>query len=116
MQVLKILRDEAHDLSNSAHRQTRDMSYYYELAGILPSIGERDRQKLLSEFGSVKRILQIDETKIRGLLGQANADLVINDLKKHALGLSDTVTPLVVPIRYDDPDGDAGDLRPIKAY
>ena len=58
MRLLKVLRDEAHDLANAAHGQSRDMAHFYTAAG---------------------------------------------------------VKPLIVPIRYDDPNGKAGDLRPIKA-
>lgn len=58
MRLLKVLRDEAHDLANAAHGQSRDMAHFYTASG---------RQ------------------------------------------------PLIVPIRYDDPNGKAGDLRPINS-
>lgn len=58
MLLLQVLRDEAHDLANAAHRKSRDMAHFYE------------------SFG---------------------------------------VPPLIVPTRLDDPNGKAGDLRPIKA-
>lgn len=58
MRLLKVLRDEAHDLANAVHAESRDMAHFYAASGTLP---------------------------------------------------------LIVPIRYDDPNGKAGDLRPIKA-
>lgn len=57
LRMLQVLRDDAHELSNAAHRQSRDMAHFYE------------------PFG---------------------------------------VPPLIVPIRFDDPNGQACDLRPIK--
>lgn len=54
--LLRTLRDEAHELSNTTHRQSRDMLHFYERRG---------------------------------------------------------VKPLIVPIRFDEKDGHADDLRPI---
>lgn len=54
--MLKLLRDDAHDLANFVHRELRDARHFYESSG---------------------------------------------------------VPPLIVPIRFVDPDGDADDLRPI---
>lgn len=115
MRILRVLRDDAHELANSAHRQSRDMGYYYELAGILPSLSERERQSMLVRFGSIKRIVELNEIEIRGAVGEAAAAATLRDLHTYKLGKSRKILPLIVPIRYDDPNGEAGDLRPIKS-
>jgi excinuclease UvrABC nuclease subunit len=38
MQVLKILRDTAHDLANYVHREMRDARHFYEASGTLPLV------------------------------------------------------------------------------
>lgn len=115
MRILKVLRDDAHDLANATHRLNRDMGYYYELAGILPSLNERERQRLFVKFGSIKRIVDINEADIRAALGDESLPKILHDLENYKLGKAVKIQPLIVPIRYDDPDGDAGDLRPIKS-
>ena len=115
MRILRVLRDEAHELANSAHRQSRDMGYYYELAGILPSLNERERQSMLVRFGSIKRIVELSESEIRDAAGEARSEAILMDLNAYRLGKANKKMPLIVPIRYDDPNGEAGDLRPIQA-
>lgn len=116
MRILQVLRDDAHELANATHRQSRDMGYYYELAGILPSLNENERQMMLVSFGSIKRILEIDEKEIREAVGDAKSLRVLRDLDNHKRGKSVKIPPLIVPIRYDDPSGAADDLRPINAF
>lgn len=38
------------------------MSYFYELAGILPSLNEMERQMLVAKIGSIKKILKSTKT------------------------------------------------------
>ncbi len=116
MRVLQILRDEAHELANSAHRQSRDMGYFYELAAILPSLNENERQMLLVKFGSIKKILEIGEFQLRELFSKEKVVRILLDQKNNREGKSRKIRPPIIPIRYDDPNGDAGDLRPIKAH
>ena len=115
MRLLKLLRDEAHDLANTAHGQSRDMSHYYQLAAILPSLNERERQTLFGRFGSIKRIIDSDLTRIADAIGHERAAAVAENLERYRRALSTEVLPPIVPIRYDDPNGKADDLRPIRA-
>lgn len=115
MRVLKLLRDEAHDLANAAHGQSRDKAHFYELAGILPSLNEKERQILLARFGSIRKIIEAGAEKIAVVIGSDRHDAIAADLKNFKNGRSKKNLPLIVPVRYDDPNGLAGDLRPIKS-
>jgi len=114
MRVLRLLRDEAHELANAAHVRSRDMSHFYELSAILPSLNEGERQMLLSRFGSIKQIVNCGPIRIADILGPGRSASVEDDLDIYRKGESKEPVPLIVPIRYDDPNGAAGDLRPIK--
>ncbi|MBC7899110.1 MAG: hypothetical protein H7070_03570 [Saprospiraceae bacterium] len=116
MRILQVLRDEAHDLANAVHRQSRDMVYFYELAGILPSLDEGERQSLFVKFGSIKRILDLNEKDFAGSLGKGKARKAFENLNTYIAGRSPNVRPLVVPVRLIDPNGAGGDLRPIDSF
>lgn len=112
--ILHRLRDEAHALANATHRLGRDMMHFYELASMLPSLDERERQELLREFGSIRAIAELDLTEVEKRFGKARAKTILNDLAAFRAG---TVSPqpLIVPIRYVETDGAADDLIPINS-
>lgn len=114
MRVLKVLRDEAHDLANAAHGMSRDMSHYYELAAILPSLNEKERQDLFERFGSIKKIVDADLANVVATIGGERAAMFAEDVDLYRRGVERKLRPPIVPIRYDDPNGEAGDLRPIR--
>ncbi len=113
--LLKQLRDEAHALANAAHRQSRDMAHFYELAGIFPSLNEAERQALRTRYGSTAKIKKLNEIELARVIDGGSVPAALADLERHRRGESAVVMPLIVPIRYDDPEGQAGDLRPIKS-
>lgn len=110
LQILVRLRDEAHNLSNRAHRLRRDAAHFYQPAHNLPSLNENERRMLLQKFGSLKRLKHAEKINIGKVLGLERADAAFSDLQK--VGDSKT-EPLIVPIRYTDENGDAEDLQPL---
>lgn len=113
--MLRLLRDAAHDLSNRIHRDLRDLSHHYELAQLLPSIGESDRRKLLASAGSLRKIRELDIAAIADILSPETSNYVKNDIEKSRSKKSEAAVPLIVPIRYVAEGGDADDLIPIKS-
>jgi excinuclease ABC subunit C len=114
--LLQVLRDEAHTLSNQIHRQKREMSHFYELAEILPSINEKERQELLKKFGSIKRLLLLEEKDLSENFGAGKSKLILRNLTNYRKGNSGKIEPLIVPIRFDDENGDAKNLQPLSTY
>ena len=111
--LLKRLRDDAHDLANATHRMGRDMMHFYELAAILPSLNERERQELLREVGSIRTITELDPAELVKRFGKKKAAAVERDLTAFRDGRSPAPEPLIVPIRFVETDGEAEDLIPI---
>jgi excinuclease ABC subunit C len=111
--LLKILRDDAHDLANRVHRDLRDTKHNYELATVLPSINEAERRDVLRAAGSIRKLTSLSETDVFELYDARTARKITHDLNVFRSGNSQPVTPLIVPVRFDDPDGAAADLRPI---
>jgi len=111
--LIKLLRDDAHDLANRVHRDLRDSSHNYELAEILPSLTEGERRTVLRASGSISRIKAMTDDEVRRLMDSATARVIVRDLKNYRRLGPRVVMPLIVPIRFDDPHGSADDLRPI---
>ena len=114
--MLQTLRDEAHDLSNEIHRQRREMSHFYELAALLPSLDESERRALLKRAGSLKNILALKENDLNGLFTPKKINAMLLDLRQFRCGNAAQPEPLIVPLRYTDENGDAADLRPLATY
>jgi excinuclease ABC subunit C len=114
--VLQLLRDEAHNLSNQIHQQKREMKHFYELTEILPSLNENERLQLLKKFGSLKKILDISEIDLENINDSDKKNRILNDLNNFKQGKSLKIEPLIVPIRFDDENGDARHLQPLTSY
>lgn len=114
--ILQILRDEAHNLSNEIHRQKREMSHFYELSTILPSINENERLLLLKKLGSLGKILRIGEIDLKEISDSRKKLRILNDLKNFKSGDAPKFEPLIVPLRFDDENGDARNLQPLTSY
>jgi excinuclease ABC subunit C len=115
MNLLKRLRDEAHEFANAVHRETRDYAPFYEMANILPSLTEPERQLLLRGIGSSARVGKASTAQIENILGPERTGLAVRDILRHREGRHPMIKPLVVPIRFQDVNGAADDLRLINS-
>ena len=113
--MLRLLRDAAHDLANRVHRDLREMGHHYELAALLPSITESERRKIVAAAGSLRKVVDLDSASLVKLLGDERASLVTFDLETTQPADTDAALPLIVPIRFTAENGDADDLIPIKS-
>jgi excinuclease ABC subunit C len=114
--LLQTLRDEAHNLSNEIHRQRREMSHFYELAAILPSITESERRALLKTAGSIKNVTELSEKDLQRSFPPEKIKAITRDLRSYRDRDLPKIEPLVVPLRYTDENGDAQDLRMLSSY
>lgn len=116
LRVLQSVRDEAHALSNQIHRERREMGHFYQPAAVLPSLDEKQRRQLLVRFGSLKNVQQLREADLKELFETEQITQILRDLKNYDSEQQTQVRPLIVPIRFDDENGDAQDLRPLTTY
>jgi len=82
---------------------------------MLPSLNERERHDLIREFGSIKKILELETSQLETRMGKEMAVSISKDLEAFRKGESPSPEPLIVPIRYVEFDGAAEDLIPIEA-
>lgn len=107
-ELLRELRDEAHQNANELHRQHRENKYIFEDVNITLLLSETERKTLLKKFGSIKAIGEADVDGLAAEIGPEKAGKVLQ-----AAG-SPPALPLVIT-RLNELGGAAGDLRPINA-
>ena len=115
MNLLQRLRDEAHEFANAVHRETRDYAHFYEIVNIVPSLTEPERQRLLQHFGSNRSLAAASMAELRKVIGRDRGTVAANDIEEYRSGSRPRIKPLVVPIRFQDENGEAEDLRPISS-
>lgn len=76
LKIIQQLRNEAHRFGISHHRDKRSKGLIKSELTAIKGIGEKTRDLLLSEFGSVIAIKKADLDKLSGKIGQAKARLV----------------------------------------
>ena len=109
--LLLKLRDEAHNLANYIHRSKRETAHFYEVFYALPFLRERERYLLLRRFRSLKAVRAATERELIEVLGASNGSMIFERLKSN----DETKNPFIVPIRYDEANGEAADLLPLFA-
>lgn len=111
---LQRLRDEAHEAANSVHRTRRDFSHFYELASVLPSLDENSRREILRKFGSINNLKNTKLENLKADFDLKIAEIIWKDLQNHKSNGGKKIEIPIVPIRYDDPNGDAQNLQPLQ--
>ncbi|HMQ47960.1 MAG TPA: excinuclease ABC subunit UvrC [Saprospiraceae bacterium] len=82
LKLIQQARNEAHRFAITFHRQQRSRHFTTTELTAIPGVGEKSAQKLLSHFGSVKRIQQATLTAIAEQAGMAVAKKVKEWLDK----------------------------------
>lgn len=85
LKLLQRVRDEAHRFAITFHRAQRSKRTLTSQINDIPGVGPRTRQKLISHFGSVKKIKEAYLEDLESVVGKSLAK-VINDYFK---GLND---------------------------
>lgn len=73
LKVIQQLRNEAHRFSIKHHRNQRSKDALHTALDNVAGIGPKTIQKLIRQFGSVKRILEADEKALISVVGQEKA-------------------------------------------
>ncbi len=82
LKLLQQLRDEAHRFAITFHRQKRSKESVQSGLDNIKGIGSNTRNKLIREFGSVKRLKESSEKDLIQLIGKSKAELIFQAIKK----------------------------------
>lgn len=87
--LLQRLRDESHRFAIDYHRRLRNRRMITSILDDIPGLGPTRRKRLIKEFGSVKKVRQVELEPLKALswLPEAVAEAVY--AKTHGLSVSD---------------------------
>lgn len=84
LKLLQYLRDEAHRFAISFHRQKRSKSMLKSSLTEIPGVGPKKAQKLITDFGSVKRIREADLETLQKKAGRQTGEQVYSYFHQEA--------------------------------
>lgn len=107
MLIDKIL-NSAEDLAIRTHNMIRNAPRFYELAQFLPEFSESERRSILKKAGSIRRLKEMSVSELLGSFDEDQANSIHESLRARAI-----IERKLVPVRFNDPNGEAGDLQPL---
>ena len=78
LKVIQQARNEAHRFGINHHRNQRNKDTLQTSLDNIPGIGPKTIKKLISRFGSVKRVMEADEKDLINLVGRKKTKLLKN--------------------------------------
>ena len=78
LKVIQQARNEAHRFGINHHRNQRSKDALHTSLDNIPGIGAKTIQKLIGEFGSVKRVMEADDKDLIKLIGKEKTKLLRN--------------------------------------
>ena len=82
LKIIQHLRNEAHRFGINFHREKRSSGMNRSILDEIPGIGEKTKELLLKEFGSVKRISETSLAELERVAGRKKAAILFQKLKK----------------------------------
>lgn len=70
----------------------------------------------MQKFGSINNLKTISFENLKDNFDAQIAEIIWKDLQNYKLTGEQKIEPLIVPIRYDDPNGDASNLQPLQTF
>jgi excinuclease ABC subunit C len=84
MRLMKMIRDETHRFAIGFHRQRRTARDFTSELTSIPGVGEKLRERLLRNFGSLKRVGEASLEELRPFVGQKQAERIVEYFQQQA--------------------------------
>lgn len=82
MRLVRMIRDETHRYAVSYHRQRRAMRDFQSELTSIPGVGEKLKERLLRNFGSLKRVGEASIEELRPFVGQKQAERILEHFRQ----------------------------------
>ncbi|MDX2043941.1 MAG: helix-hairpin-helix domain-containing protein, partial [Acidobacteriota bacterium] len=82
MRLVRIIRDETHRYAVSFHRQRRAMRDFQSELTSIPGVGEKLKDRLLRNFGSLKRVSEASVEELKPFVGRQQAERIAEHFRQ----------------------------------
>jgi excinuclease ABC subunit C len=76
LRLVQMIRDETHRFAVTYHRKRRAMRDFKSELTSIPGVGEKLKERLLRNFGSLKRVSEASIAELRPFVGQQQAERI----------------------------------------
>ncbi len=77
LRLVQMIRDETHRFAVSFHRKKREMRDFSSELTTIPGVGDKLKERLLRNFGSLKRVGEASLEELRPFVGQRQAERIL---------------------------------------
>jgi excinuclease ABC subunit C len=77
LRLVQMIRDETHRFAVTYHRKRRAMRDFKSELTSIPGVGEKLKERLLRNFGSLKRVSEASIAELRPFVGQQQAERIV---------------------------------------
>ena len=82
MRLVRLIRDETHRFAVSYHRKRRAMRDFNSELTSIPGVGEKLKERLLRNFGSLKRVAEASVAELKPFVGQQQAERIVEHFRQ----------------------------------
>jgi excinuclease ABC subunit C len=82
MRLVRMIRDETHRFAVGFHRKRREMRDFTSELTSIPGVGEKLKERLLRNFGSLKRVSEATVAELRPFVGGKQAERIVEYFKQ----------------------------------
>ncbi|MGH9840574.1 MAG: excinuclease ABC subunit UvrC [Blastocatellia bacterium] len=84
MRLVRMIRDETHRFAVSFHRKRREMRDFTSELTSIPGVGDKLKERLLRNFGSLKRVSEATIAELRPFVGEKQAERIVEYFRQVA--------------------------------
>ncbi|MGH9848400.1 MAG: excinuclease ABC subunit UvrC [Blastocatellia bacterium] len=82
LRLVQIIRDETHRFAVAYHRKRRAMRDFTSELTSIPGVGEKLKERLLRNFGSLKRVSEATVAELKPFVGQKQAEMIVEHFRE----------------------------------
>jgi excinuclease ABC subunit C len=81
LRLVQMIRDETHRFAVTYHRKRRAMRDFKSELTSIPGVGEKLKERLLRNFGSLKRVSEATVAELKPFVGEKQAERIVEHFK-----------------------------------
>jgi excinuclease ABC subunit C len=84
LRLVQMIRDETHRFAITYHRHKRAMRDFQSELTSIPGVGEKTKDRLLRNFGSLKGVSEATVAELRPFVGQKQAERIVEHFRQQS--------------------------------